>query len=564
VDANRGVNQGEGEAPASGGTPLLEIAVLVLLGLALFGWRLGSHDLWPTDEPRFGLVAKEMRARGDFVVLSLNDHLYTEKPPLFFWEINGFAALLGGVDEWAARLPSALAGVLCLLVVLVFGEALFDRRTGFLGALVFATSVQILERARWASIDMTLTLCVTLAVALLWRAATAAGEEGRSPWPARLAWLAMGLATLAKGPVGLALPILVVVPALFLAGERSAIRRLFPPSGILIYMAVTLAWFGPFAARIGPEQAFRILTRQTVTRYVDAWNGRQPFWFYVWRFPVGFFPWSILLPWSVVAALLEHREPERRAGRFLLVWVAVVLLFFSCSTGKRGVYIMPLYPAAALLVARLFTRDARRWILQGTLAWAGLAVTAAVAVVTFGARRAPDLAGAAWGIGACLLAGGLAAPALARAGRSMAAARVIAATMAVILLVATDTVFPHVNRHLNLRGFAEQVRDRLRPEIPLATTEEKRDAWVFYSGRFVAELDTRPRLLAYLSQGPRRDLLIEEEELREVRSALPEGTTEILEGRVSGRPYHMLRLPPSVEPASGAPVPADPASGGGR
>ena len=547
MDAHRGVNQAEGQA-ARRRAPLREITVLVLLGIALYGWRLGSHDLWPTDEPRFGLVAKEMRARGDPVVLSLNDHLYTEKPPLFFWAINAFAAIGGGVDEWAARLPSALAGVASLLVILAMGEALFDRRTGFLGAVVFATSVQILERARWASIDMTLTLFVLVATALLWRAASA---EARPIGAARLAWLAMGLATLAKGPVGLALPILVVVPALLLAGERRALKRLFPPSGIIIYMAVTLAWFAPFAARIGPEQAFRILTRQTVTRYVDAWNGRQPFWFYLWRFPVGFFPWSILLPWSVIAALLEYREPERRAGRFLLVWVGVILLFFSCSTGKRGVYIMPLYPAAALLVARLFTRDARRALVQGTLTWAVLAVAAGGAVVTVGARRAPELTGAAWGIGACLLAGGLTAPLFVRAGRPIAAAGVIAATMAVILLVATETVFPHVNRHLNLRAFAEQVRDRLRPDIPLATTEEKRDAWVFYSGRFVEELDTRPRLLAYLASGPRRDLLIEEEQLREVRPALPEGTTEVLEGRVSGRPYHLLRLPPSGGPAMG-------------
>ena len=547
MDAHRGVNQEEDRATRAR-APLAEMAVLALLGIALFGWRLGSHDLWPTDEPRFGEVAKEMRARGDYVVLSLNDHLYTEKPPLFFWAINGFAALRGGVDEWAARLPSALAGTLSLLAIFALGAALFDRRTGFLGAIVFATSVQILERARWASIDMTLTLFVLAAIALLWRAASA---ETRSFVPARLAWLAMGLATLSKGPVGLALPILVVVPALVLAGETRALKRLFPASGIIIYMAVTLAWFAPFAARIGPDQAFRILTRQTVTRYVDAWNGRQPFWFYVWRFPVGFFPWSILLPWAVVAAVLEYREPERRNGRFLLLWVAVILLFFSCSTGKRGVYIMPLYPAAALLVARLFTRDARRALLQGTMAWAGLAVTAALAVVTFGARRAPDLSGAAWGIGACLVAGGLAAPALVRAGRSIAAARVVAATMAAILLVAIEAVFPHVNRHLNLRGFAGQVRERLSPDIPLATTEEKRDAWVFYSGRFVEELDTRPRLLAYLAAGGRRDLLIEEEELREVRGALPDGTVEVLEGRISGRPYHMLRLPPSAEKAVG-------------
>src|SRR2546426_3267435 len=84
------------------------LAILLFAGLGLFFWRLGSHDLWPPDEPRFALVAKEMWMRGDYSVLSLNNHLYTDKPPLFFWAINGFARLLGGIDEWAARLPSAV------------------------------------------------------------------------------------------------------------------------------------------------------------------------------------------------------------------------------------------------------------------------------------------------------------------------------------------------------------------------------------------------------------------------------------------------------------------------
>src|SRR5262249_18412270 len=126
-----------------------------------------------------------------------------------------------------------------------------------------------------------------------------------------------------------------------------------------------------------------------------------------------------------------------------------------------------------------------------------------------------------------------------------AACGAVALSMAATLLIATETVFPYIDRHLNLRGFAEQVRDLLRPDIPLATTEEKREAWVFYSGRFVEELDTEPPLLAYRARGPRRDLVIEDEKLRAVRDALPSGSTEILTDQVSGRPYHMLRLPAS-------------------
>ena len=116
--------------------------------------------------------------RGDYSVLSLNNHLYTDKPPLFFWAINGFARLLGGIDEWAARLPSAVSTLLALFLIERLGAWLYDRRTGLLAALVFATSLQILERGRWASIDMTLNLFVLSAIVLLWLAR--ARPQGRA------------------------------------------------------------------------------------------------------------------------------------------------------------------------------------------------------------------------------------------------------------------------------------------------------------------------------------------------------------------------------------------------
>jgi 4-amino-4-deoxy-L-arabinose transferase-like glycosyltransferase len=156
------------DAPGTVNVGRRRLALLLFAGLVLFFWRLGSHDLWPPDEPRFALVAKEMWARGDYSVLSLDDHLYTDKPPLFFWAINGFGRLLGRIDEWAARLPSAVSTVLALLLIERLGAWLYDRRTGLLAALVFGTSLQILERGRWASIDMTLNLFVLSAIVLLW------------------------------------------------------------------------------------------------------------------------------------------------------------------------------------------------------------------------------------------------------------------------------------------------------------------------------------------------------------------------------------------------------------
>ncbi len=535
-------------APRRGARRWAPWLLLLAAGSLLFFWRLGSHDLWPPDEPRFGLVAMEMEARGDYIVLSRNDRLYTDKPPLFFWAINGFAALRGGVDEWAARLPSAVASLLSLGLIVLLGRSLYGARTGWLAAGLFATSAEILVRSRWASIDMTLNLFVLAAIALFWLVRTRAEP---SPWLARLAWVSMAFATLAKGPVGLVLPLLAVLPVILADRDWRAARRVVTPTGLVLYFAITLAWFGLFAWRLGWGEAIGITAHQTVERYVDAWNGRHPVWYYLWQFPAGFLPWSVFLPWAFWHAFAGEPESGRRhAARFLTYWIAAIFVFFSFSTGKRGVYIIPLYPAAAILVARLLDRasgpdDAaralRRRLWLPFVAWCGLAAVLAAVLPFLAARRAPELRSPALALGGALLLGGLAALFLKRRGRILGAASAIVASTAVAALIGIEAVVPWVNGYQNLRGFAEQVRPRLAPEIPLATTEQKREAWVFYTGRHVDESDTREALLDYLSKPPPRDLIIEERVLAEIRDDLPAGVVELLRGRVAGQDYFLLR-----------------------
>src|SRR6266704_1457824 len=308
---------GPGTVNASG--PWRRLALLLAAGFVLFFWKLGSHDLWPPDEPRFALVAKEMQMRGDYSVLSLNNHLYTDKPPLFFWAINGFARLLGGIDEWAARLPSAVSTLLALFLIERLGAWLYDRRTGLLAALVFATSLQILERGRWASIDMTLNLFVLSAIVLLWLGRS---RRDRAGVLFAVGWVLMGLATLAKGPVGLVLPILAIVPWALIERDVRFARRVVSPSGILLYLLVTLSWFGVFAWRLGVRYAAWVLMHQNVELYVGAWNSTHPVWYYLWRFPLGFFPWIVILPWAVAQAVSPQERERRSAALFLLTWTA--------------------------------------------------------------------------------------------------------------------------------------------------------------------------------------------------------------------------------------------------
>ena len=194
------------------GTRRLGVALLIGVGAVLFLWRLGSHDLWPPDESRLALVARSMSVRGDHLVPALRGSPRPEGPPLIFWAVNAGAKLTGGVNEWSARLPSALSAIAALLLIMRLGTVLYDRRTGILGALIFATSVQTLLSGRWASIHMTLNLFILGAILLLHEGRAA--QQG-TPWRERLAWVLMGCATLTGGLAGLLIPLLAVIPSIW-------------------------------------------------------------------------------------------------------------------------------------------------------------------------------------------------------------------------------------------------------------------------------------------------------------------------------------------------------------
>lgn len=512
--------------------------VLVAVGLLLFGWRLGAHDLWPPDEPRFALVARAMAERGDPIVLSFHDRLYTDKPPLFFWAVNLASRITGEVDEWAVRLPSAVAGLLALLIVHRIGTWLYDRRAGLAGALVFATALQIAERARWGSIDMTLNLFVLASIALFLRGRLRPEVRTRSYL---LAWACMGLGTLAKGPVGLLLPLLATWPAAFLDRDaRPAARRMFLPAGAGLFLAIVAAWFVPFVLRVGPVVAFgEVLWHQNVNRYMDAWNATHPAWFYLWRFPLGFFPWIVFLP----SAIGRTFGPEERGGRpaaiFLTAWALAILLFFSFSSAKRGVYIIPAYPAVSILVGRLLAEGGRR-MRMSLSAWLAIAALLAAAVPILAGRKAPELAPIGAAIGGLFLIGAALAWWALRRGRGGPAAALLIGSIVLVHVAAIARVVPWVNRHQNIRVTAEEVRARLTPGAVFGTTEQKHDAWVFYTGREAVFLDDPPAALRFLQEEGARDLLIEDAELDLIRDRLPAGVVEVLRGRVGSQDYFLL------------------------
>ena len=514
-----------------------DLVILGVIGLGLFFWALGAHDFWPPDEARYALNAREMHDRGDFLVVYLNNRPDIDKPPLYLWAINLAGAFTGSVDEWAVRIPSAVAAILAMALIYLLGARLYDRRTAFWGSLVFATALQIAVRGRWGAIDMTLNLFILAAIALFWLGRM---EADRRTLCFLCAWGCMGLATLSKGPIGLALPMLATLPVAVLARDWRTIRRMFLPGGVVIYLAVVAAWFVPFTIRVGPGVAIgEFLWHNNVNRYLEAWNVQHPVWYYLWRFPGGFFPWIVFLPWAVLHVFSKEDRDRREAALFLTTWFVAVFLFFSFSTGKRGVYIIPAYPAAALIVGRLLATGRRR-LRAPILFWLACAGALALALPVAASRRAPELFAFGIAVGVICVAGALAAFVIHARGRPHAAVWVLAVSVLSVDAVGIAGLEPWVNRHQNIRAFAEEFSRRLAPGAAFATTKQKRDAWVYYARRFSPILDTPESVLEYLQEPGPRDLVIEEELLDRIRDRLPGGITEVFRGRVGSQAYFLL------------------------
>ena len=328
---------------------------MLLLGTAFLAfWSLGSLPLIDVDEPVYGQVGKEMAHAGlaNWLSPRYGGQLWFDKPPLFYW-LTALSMRCFGVTEGAARLPSALLSV-CLVaatVALARRASPSTPKAALWAGFALATSVQFFTLARAAVTDMTLAVCLILALYGLY--AWAQTNQGR--WMA-LAGLMTGLGMLAKGPVAL---VLIGVQAIaYLLLTRQAKRLLSPAlwAGFALCLAAGLPWFGLMIHLHGQLFISGFLEANNVTRYLTAEHKEtSPFWFFLPVLLGGFFPWSLALPWALTLAWRQGKSAraEHAADNpalFLGLWTLLVFVFFSLSQSKLVTYIFPLYPAAAVLV----------------------------------------------------------------------------------------------------------------------------------------------------------------------------------------------------------------------
>jgi 4-amino-4-deoxy-L-arabinose transferase-like glycosyltransferase len=336
-------------------------------------------------------VARAMVETGDWLVPRYEGERFFDKPPLAYWAM-ATSFLWLDISIGAARLVAVFAAVGVALATFALGRLLFDSRSALIGGLVLSTTLAFLSFARLAMSDMLLCLFTTLAVALALRLF----RDGPPRWTAPAFGVALGLGFLAKGPVALLVPGLAAV--LLLVGTRRRGGPLPFGAGSVAVAAVSFAviavpWFALIYRRLGWEPLAYFFLRENVERFAgEAYDVGRPVWFYLPTYFAEGLPWSPFLPLALLRLLRDPDRRVRESTRFLAGWAALVLLPLSLSRGKIDYYLLPVYPALALLVGRYLARTP--WC-RLDRAWTRAALMAGAAALTLVAARPPHVP-AAW------------------------------------------------------------------------------------------------------------------------------------------------------------------------
>ena len=552
-----------------------QLWIAVFAGLIFFT-NLGATGLWDMDEALYSTCAREMLQRNDWVVPWFNGAMFPEKPPLMFWNIMAGYGLFGINSEFGARFFSAVMGLATALAAFHLGRILFNLRVGLWAGLITASTLIFTISARAATADSPLALVTTLA--FLWfvvgrdqglgikKTACGFATQGQSSpaWSIRfpcavLMYACIGLGALAKGPVGVVLPIAALGAfLLFNDGWRNlprAVWNMRPMTGILVLALVALPWYIEVGRRtdwVWPHQflwKFNLRPFQTpilghgdTSSFDRLLAALVSFLYYFYQIPavlIGFFPWSVFLGPALVDAVRRLREKNgsekmqasvilsaaknlSRAGTLLAVcWFGAWFILWSVCKTKLSHYLLPAYPALALLTACFIDRwlsepaGVARWALRN--AWISMILVGVGIMIAVPFVTAVFLPGEWWigSVGLILVLGGVFCWRATLHNQHRRAAVALAVTSALFLTAVFGFAAIRVDRFQNARPMIAAIRaDEAKkgselfswkpgsknssdpflsaPFSPIATYRFFRESTVFYARHQVTVCDDDP------------------------------------------------------------------------
>ncbi|MGD0073461.1 MAG: glycosyltransferase family 39 protein [Candidatus Binataceae bacterium] len=517
--------------------------MIVALAAMLFFSRLGARALW-SSEGRWAEIAREMRLTSNYFWPTINGKLYYDKPLLSYWLVLAAADVTGAVNEAAARLPCAIAGLIGVALTMILARRFYDRRTAMLAGVILATSYSFVFFSRHASADVE-TVTGELATVILFLRY----RERPNGWLIVAAWMVMAVTSLTKGLLGFVLPILVIGAYSKLAyGYKELITQLRNPRTLIAWgiernrwlfnwatvPAIAIAgiiYYLPFAvshARMHSEAGIAMVFRENIMRFLHPFDHRGPVYLYFGAIFALMAPWSLFLPSALIRAHTESDAGEGRGDRFTLIYFWATFVFFTLSGSRRSYYLLPILPAAAILVASLFTaaRDrvptiARRLMVVGYFLLIAAVVLGVAILIPRGMRPGHVLRGypaspapIAFAMFWLITMGGVVYALRDFRPLKIAISTAIAAYLALAYLFIF--AMPGVERYRGEQPFAQAVRAQLKDDLTgLAMYKVWGPGLVFYLSpeRPIPEFEQPEDLKKFATQNPVRWLIVRERDL---------------------------------------------------
>jgi len=362
------------------------VAGLTAIAIVAFLWHLGSVGLVDETEPLFAEAARQMTVTGNWITPYFNGETRFDKPPLIYW-LMAIGYSIFGVNEWAVRLPSALSAIAlmvgCFFTLRRFGATSGDRRglwlSAWIGSAIAALNLETLVWARQGVSDMLLSGCMGLGLlSFFWGYATTPekqpqklvkfGDIFHCQFPEKWYlgfYIWTGLAVLAKGPVGIVLPGLIILCFLIYVNRLfSVFREMGVIWGAVIFGAITVPWYILVILENGRTYIDSFFGYHNFERFTSVVNGHDaPWYFYFIVVLIGFMPWSVYLPIAFSRLQFWRRSRWTRQPRsthlklFAFFWFSCIFLFFTVSVTKLPSYVLPLMPAAAIAVAIFWSEE---------------------------------------------------------------------------------------------------------------------------------------------------------------------------------------------------------------
>lgn len=473
------------------------VGTISLGWLALWFFGLNLRALTEPDEARYAEVAREMFVSGNWLTPKLDGFNFFDKPALQYWATS-ICYHLFGVHAWTARLWVALTAMVTIAVTGWAGKRLFGAATGWLAAIVLGSTLLFFAGGHINSMDMSVAAFMSIAVCMFLVANFDPHSVSRRVWLNLAGWASLALAVLSKGLIGLVFPALALLVFMLWERDWSILRRMTMGWGLALLIVIAAPWFIAISLRHSDFFNYFFIQQQFTRFLVNEYDRYQPWWFFLAVTLAGLFPWVAFLPFS--RAGWHALGSGTAAERFLLCWIAVILVFFSVSHSKLPLYILPIFPALALLIARRISALSSDALARRLLWVSALALATMLAALTIRPSTRhlsqhthlhPALLWLAAGLGVLAVVAALCALMLKRRWPPVAVMSLLG-TCTLLVWQALFTGNATLATSLSAKPVAELMRPYLRDDTEVFTVHAYQRGLSFYLQRLITIVDEQP------------------------------------------------------------------------